>query len=182
MRRLRLLTLLLLLPSLALGSVTLSPQRIDSLIAQTPACVPVEGVWRFMPDNAAIAILRQPGQSAATGPLSFDIYLYSTVTARLKPGTLIGTLQATPEHDTYKASMLIDPASGSARHKEFTLRLKDPSHLTFTPRKKGLSISLWRLIPYLFRVSIIDNRGDELNGCVKLKPLTPGVSEPVRYL
>lgn len=182
MMRLRLSALLLLLPALAWGGVTLPPERIDSIMAQNVAAVPVEGVWQFMPDNAAIAIIRRPGQSSATGPLSFDIYLYSTVTARLKPGTLVGSLDATPERELYKVRMLVDPASGSTRQKEFLVRLKDPSHLTFTPRKKGLSVSLWRLIPYLFRVSVINNRPDDLNGCVKLKPLTPGVSEPVRYL
>lgn len=160
-----------------------SPERLDSIMTAT-TLTPIEGVWQFLPDNARIAIIRQPGIQTPSGPTIFNIYLYSTVSARLKPGTLIGTLYATPETDTFKADIAVNPLSKSAsRQKQFLLKLKDPTHLTYTKINSGLSISLWRLIPYLFRVTVTNNKSRlDLDGCIKIKPLTPGITEPVRYL
>lgn len=177
-----LLTLLSLAVHAGEKPLTVSVNRLDSIIAATPV-TPVEGVWQFLPDNAAIAIIRRPGSLSVAGPTQFDIYLYSTVTSRMLSGTLLGTLSATPQADTYLAEMFADPNGKSGKRKSFIIKLTDPSHLSFSKLKNGLSIDLWRLVPYLFRVSVKrDTSSDNLHGCVKLKPLVPGVSEPVRYL
>ena len=177
-----LLTLLSLFTVAADKHALLTPSQIDSIISVTPA-VPMEGVWQFLPDNAAIAIIRQPGTLTHSAPTRFNIFLYSTVTSRILPGTFLGTLTATPEPDTFLAEMLANPSGKSDKIKKYIVKLNNPSHISFARMKSGISVNLWRLIPYLFRFSITrENPNMNIDGCVKIKPLVPGVSEPVRYL
>lgn len=164
------------------SSPAVTPAHLDSIMAATPL-TQIEGVWKLLPDNASIAIIRQPGQNGAAGPLDFNIYLYSTVTARIAPGTLIGTLSATPVEQEYKASMVLNPLTPSSRkEQDFIFKLNGPAHISFIKENSGISVNLWRIVPYLFRISVTQNKPRGSEGCIKIHPLVPGVSEPVRHL
>lgn len=160
-----------------------SPEQLQLIIDQSPL-TPIEGIWTFTPDNSSIAIIRQPGSPLETGPTSFNIYLFSSVSSTVESGTLIGTLRATADPLSFKASLMTDPMSANSKEKKVIMALTDNAHLSFKKIETGLRISLWRLIPYLFRISVISKNSDDipLDGCVKTYPLTPGETEPPRYL
>lgn len=149
----------------------------------------IEGIWSFPSDGASIAIERHSDRSVLGGD---DARHYRMVVLRspcrsLRPGTVMGYLSATAKPGIYAAEIYTAGDGGPVlrRPKRFTLTLIDDAYLTFRQHSRKLKVNLWRLIPYMSRVSMRLNDSDapaDLDGCTRVfpRPLS-GPVEP-RYL
>lgn len=154
---------------------------------------PLEGIWQWAGQGALIAIEAEDPSPLSTSSLSspaaarYRLTLIESPDRSARPGTIIG--YATPTARPGYFSAHLHPASAlESKFKgdhEYTLHLDSDggSHLSFTRVKAGYRVSLRRLIPYLFRLSVYreDNRPSDLDGCLRVFPRPTRPLAP-RYL
>ena len=149
----------------------------------------IEGIWSFPSDGGCIAIERHTDNTMRGGD---DAVRYRMVVMRspcrsLRPGTLMGYVSATARPGIYAAEIYTSGNGGPVLRnpQRFTLTLVADAHLTFRQHSRRLKINLWRLIPYMSRISVRLTDSDapkDIDGCTRVfpRPLS-GPVEP-RYL
>ncbi|WP_295731694.1 hypothetical protein [uncultured Muribaculum sp.] len=149
----------------------------------------IEGIWSFPSDGASIAIERHRDMSKPGGSdgVHYRMVVLRSPCRSLRPGTVMGYLSATAKPGIYAAEIYTAGDGGPVlrRPKRFTLTLVDDAHLTFRQHSRKLKVNLWRLIPYMSRISMRLSDSDaptDLDGCTRVfpRPLS-GPVEP-RYL
>lgn len=176
--------LLALLLALTAGTST---SDLDSLKTRIDRMgpVPVEGLWQFTGEGATILVERSSRRSSPDAlPVSYNIIMASPVDDTVPSGEFIGRMLLTAVSDSYDCYLLADPSHPEKGERRFTVKLNDPGHLSFVREKSGVSVSLWRWIPYLYRVTVVrrHERDPRLDGAVKVYPVTPSMFNSPRYL
>lgn len=127
------------------------PQVPDSLRSRFDGrtTAPVEGIWQIV-DGATISIQR--------GAKGFDIICLESPDLRLRPGTVLGSLDlGDAVGGKYNASMYtdIDNNGNPCRRHRFALTLTGDNQgvMTLTPTKK-FKLDFWLLYRLLFTVSL----------------------------
>lgn len=131
---------------------------------------PLSGIWQLGGDGAVIAIVPERSTTAR-----FEIYLLDSPDMSVIPGNQIGTAVATGQPGRYDVSL--DGTQNIVRKKRrFIFTIDDTGHLKINPYKQGKKVALWRLIPYMFRVSVsdVDTRPSTVDGAIKIYPPSPG--------
>lgn len=124
---------------------------------------PLEGDWQV---NGGGATLRFECGAARDG--SLDIVWLDGPALDIAPGTRIGSAVPGATPGVYDCRMEAGPEPGGKRSRTtFALRLgADADSFSFEAYRRNLRISLRRLLPYLFRVAVIEgsNRPSGLDG------------------
>ena len=145
----------------------------------------IEGLWQFTGQGATILILRDDSPTHPDAePSSYSIILIDPVDGTsIKPGEIIGQAWPTAKTDYYDCRLKGNVENDNRFHR-FTAHLNDEGHISFVRDKSGMSVSLWRWIPYLFRVTVVKNnqRDPSLDGCIKVYPIQPSTFKSPRYL
>lgn len=170
------------LPSTATDIV--SRERAIELLDKTGASR-LEGLWQFTGDGATVLIIRDSNPHHPDGePSSYSIIMIEPVDDNgIKPGDIIGQAWPTAKADHFDCR-LKGTADSKDRYHRFTAHLNDEGHMSFVRDKSGISVSLWRWIPYLFRVTVINRRtrDESLDGCIRIYPIQPSTFKSPRYL
>lgn len=145
------------------------------------AVSPVVGIWRMGQEdgNAVICIL-----PSAESDEKFNIFLLDSPDWTIPSGALCGEIKATADPSVFDCRMreFSDSrtlAEALSTNTTATVILTELNRrMTFKPYRRSKRISLRRWLPYLFRVSVIEdsNRPDGLDGAVRLYPLTDGTT------
>lgn len=148
-------------------------EALDNQVIDTKAAVamidergvdPLAGIWQTGGGDALIAFIPQNGNYQ-----QFDIVLLDSHDMSVIPGRVIGHARSSNVTGTYDATF-----SKSSLHKtvKVIIRMDKNLRLTFQPYKQKLSLSLWRLLPYMFRnpVKQVDTRPSGVDGAVRLYP------------
>lgn len=127
---------------------------------------PVTGIWRIGTDGATVAILPDAGTSG-----HFTVYLLDSPDYSVIPGSKIGSAVATGSPATYDAE-LIKKNRFADRRQRFIINLDGNGHLKFRSYTKGKQITLWRWLPYLFRMTVKDRntRPESSDGAIRIYP------------
>lgn len=149
----------------------------------------IEGIWSFPSNGARIVILRHTDQttSGSEDAMHYRMIVLTSPCRSLRPGTVMGYLSATAKPGVYAAEIYTSGDGGATLRnpKSFTLRLVDDTHLTFQQHSRKIKMNIWRLLPYLSRISLRIADSDapkDVDGCVRVFPHSfSGSSEP-RYL
>lgn len=128
---------------------------------------PLCGIWRIGGDGALVAII-----PATAATARFDIYLLDSPDLSIIPGEKIGSATATGQPGTYDAELSTSPQILLKKRLRYILTLDRDGYLAFKSYKQGKKISLGRLLPYLFRVTVtdVDTRPNSVDGAVKVYP------------
>ncbi len=158
----------------AAGISTATCGEPDTTILSPAEQGSIEGVWQISGNGAIFDIKPEPGYSGRYRLTMIDSPDYA-----IAPGSFLGTLAATATPGQYDASVSIDPEgkTGSKSTRNFIFEF-DESHsrCTLRPYSAGKRISLRRLLPYLFRITIEDRDGrpEGTVGAVRIDtPQTP---------
>ncbi len=146
---------------------------------------PIEGLWQFTGGGATIAIERAAAPVSPDAlPPSFNIILVESPDGSVSQGTLIGTAGQTALSSSFDCYLFKDHNKPEGGRRRFTIRLNDEGHISFLKVKSGISVSLRRWMPYLFRMTVIkrNERNEQLDGCIKLYPVNPSTFNTPRYL
>lgn len=131
---------------------------------------PICGLWRIGGGGALIAILPETASTAR-----FEIYLLDSPDMSVIPGNKIGSAVATGQPGHYDAE-LAQSQSILKKRQRYIFTLDRDGYLSFKPYKQGKKVSLWRLLPYLFRASVsvsdVDTRPTSVDGAIKVYPPT----------
>jgi hypothetical protein len=151
---------------------------IDSLrqVLDSKACDPIEGLWQFVGDGATVAITARAGYDG-----QFDITLLDSPDMSIAPMTICGQLQTTAKVGAYDARLRLKPADGiKSRTKDCVITLTDTGRFSIAAYNRTKRISLWRWLPYLFRVTVIQrsNRPENLDGALRTYP-TGAPTKPI---
>lgn len=152
---------------------------------RTNGATGIEGVWQFTGEGATVCIERTSGPDDPHGvPMSYNMVIVNSVDEKVKPGTIVGSISPTAMPKSYDCFIRDNPSDPASRSHRFTIRLNDSSHFSFLKVKTGARVSLWRWVPYLFRITVIERRerDPQLDGCIKLFPLEPESFNSPRYL
>lgn len=158
-----------LMAAVALTAAPAVPAHRDQAIhaLEGRAIDDIEGVWRWPDDGAEIAILRLTADT-------YSIVALHTGNFHPAPGTVIGKATATAQRHRYRASIATSLGGSGVpgRHRDFIIDVSDASRLALTPVRSGLRVDLWRLIPYLFRVSVSrrPTNTEGLDGALRVYP------------
>lgn len=132
----------------------------------TVACLgadALEGEWRIYGEGA---VLRVNPPEREGGPM--EIVWMDGPAVRLLPGTVIGTARPGAAPGLYDFSVQVDPTGRArSRHVTFAARLsQDGDDLIFETYDTRRRVSIWRIVPYFFRVGLTkgDRRPDGLDG------------------
>ena len=139
------------------------------LIGSDPVC----GRWRLLSGGAELNISPSPGIQGE--------YLISVIDAEdmsLPAGTHVGSLRRTATPGRYIASLLSNPSRIKSKKRNLVVTLRPEGSLSFEPYRSGKRISLWRWIPYLFRVTVVQegHQPADIEGAVR-----PGTAGPTRH-
>lgn len=146
----------------------------------------IEGIWQWVDNGSVIVIERYCPENV---PHS-EMYSYRMIVLRsprlsVRPGTVMGYINATAKRNCYEAGIYTDFDGGTVlfNAKRFVLTL-DGRRMSFAKRKSSVKVNLWRLAPYMFRYSITrrDDNMKGLDGCVKLYPDSSEEPLAPRYL
>ena len=113
------------------------------------------GDWQV---NGGGALLRIAGPAAEGGDM--DIIWLDGPDWSIRPGTVIGSARRGSAPGVYDLRLMASP-DGRKRLREatFAVEMPDADTLDFRAYSRGLAVSLWRWVPYLFRVTV--ERGRE---------------------
>lgn len=143
----------------------------------------IEGLWQWVDDGAIIAIERAKTIEAVT---TYRMVVIESPHRSIRPGTVMGYLTTTAKQDNFDARIYTDNNLNGLLHssKSFNIVMSDNSRLAITPYREGISVSLWRWIPYMYRIGISTrgNRPQGLDGCIKIFPLPATRPLNPRYL
>lgn len=134
----------------------------------------IVGLWR-MTGTADCEFEIRP---SATDPGSYDMLAVSCADMSVLPGTPLGTLHATPTPGRFLALISSRPEKAGARKVNVVVNLGNDGNITFHTFRKGKRINLWRMLPYMFRISIEreDARPEGVDGAVR-----PGHGDFTRF-
>ena len=141
----------------------------------------IEGVWQFTGDGAIVAIEKVSG--ADKWITVYKMVVVDAPHRALLPGTVMGTLRPTVKTNVFEASILTHFSHRTmslSRAKTFIVTLND-ARITIKPLKSKISINPLRLIPYAYRLGLSyrNTRPDDLDGCIRIFPVSPTNSNPV---
>ncbi len=166
----------------ALAAATLLCSASDSLtdresakqIIDSRGSDPLAGIWRIGGGGATVAFL-----PVRAGESEFDIVILDSPDMSVIPGQKIGHAASTGKIGIYDATMAQKSAIGRKKV-QCIITLGKDGRLAFQYYKQGYDVKLWRLLPYLFRVSVNkhDTRPATVDGAVRLYPPT-GQGGPV---
>ncbi|MCH5227207.1 MAG: hypothetical protein J1F16_05245 [Muribaculaceae bacterium] len=117
----------------------------------------VEGLWLYPEDKVTVLILRNNEDISGNLP-AYNISVVETADASLRPGDLIGTLEATTDENTFKIHL------STEKHNDLLLKpksciatlSKDGDTFTFkrqkSPFKGRLNFNFSRLLPGFWKV------------------------------
>ena len=138
----------------------------------------VEGIYEMSGGGAVFAVLPSPGHTGR-----WDLLLIDSPDLAAEPGTVFGHAVAGASPEVFDARLRRDlrPDRRSGSH-DFAMRLTQDGRLSFEPYRNSRRISLWRWIPYLFRITVVEqsNRPKGLDGAVRVYP--PGAGATPRSL
>ncbi len=130
------------------------------------AADPLEGRWQINGGGALVDIVASPGTDGSLAMLWVDGEDFS-----IPAGEQIATIYPAANAGTYDCSASTDPRNrGKKKGREvsFVIRFTNGSTdaLEFEAYQSKRRVSLWRWIPYLFRVTVItkNNRPSDLEG------------------
>lgn len=126
---------------------------LTAIFSLTPAAKgadPLEGDWRI---NGGGAVLRFV-QRADPADNTLDILWIDGEAIDIAPLTPIGTATPGAEAGVYDCS-LVRSTTGRRTKANMAIRMQGGEALSFESYRRNARLSLWRLVPYLFRVSII---------------------------
>ena len=130
---------------------------------------PLEGVWRIAGDGAVFAVLPD-GESDDI----FRLVIVDSPDMSVLPMTEFGSARRTAVAGRYDARVSASLKSGAPvrRDQNLIISLREDGRLVFEPYKKGLKFNLWRVLPYMFRFSVVsqDTRPSAIDGAVRLYP------------
>lgn len=137
---------------------------------------PIEGIWRLTASGAVIAVTARPDN-----PHSYDVIMLQGPDPEVKPYTLIGQAVEGAEIGHYDMHLHSRPGDIRSRRQRFIVSPvegRSASRMRLSAYKTGLSVSLWRLIPYLYRVTVEkqENRPSDHDGMERLYPPVPAES------
>lgn len=129
-----------------------------ALAASLPAVAadPLAGRWQVNGRGAVIEFSEAPG-----APGLLDVTYVDGPDLAMEPGTVIGTATPAPAPGTYDCRLYRDPRStarrGRAASVTFTIAIDrdNGDAITFTFYSNRTRVSLWRWLPYLFRISVV---------------------------
>ncbi|MGM9846199.1 MAG: hypothetical protein ACI30K_08260 [Muribaculaceae bacterium] len=145
---------------------------IETIIDATPRTI--EGIYRMGGDGALFAIVPTPGHTHR-----YDLVIIESPDFSVEPGTKFGYAVAGGSKGVYDAKVYGRlRADRSNKSHTFALRVRDDGYLSFEEYRNTKRISLWRWIPYLFRVTVIEdnNRPHGLDGAIRVYPPAPGIT------
>ena len=151
----RLCTALALICVLGAEAVSAGGFDLDSLktYLREDSRSPIEGIWQISGEGAVIAISRKPATQA-----TYEVRIIDSPALEILPGQIVGELTTTGADDVWEARFAKPgksdrplPKSGS---RDFMCKLVSPGVMRFSSFRKNRKISLWRWIPYLFRVTV----------------------------
>lgn len=162
----------------------------DSIITRMAASPlhPVEGLWQMADDGAVIAIEQsEPYTADQTMARGYRIVIVQSPCRRVRPGTLMGYALPSAKAGRYDAAIYTGMDDHGLLHRShrFTLELHDAeSRLAFIRHRADLRVNLWRLIPYLFRVSVTtgNDRPRDMDGAIRIFPESDAAPANPRYL
>ena len=165
----------------------LSQDEVKHRLASMPLHI-IEGIWQFPSNGAVIAIERYtPDDILNDGAIRYRMVVIRSPMRSIRPGTVMGYVAPTSKPGTYAAHVYTSTDGGSRliRPKDFTFNLADDGHLSFRVHSISFYANVWRMIPYLSRISFRVRSADkpkDLDGCTRVypEPLS-GPIEP-RYL
>lgn len=175
-------------PDVPATSLTLSGYEDTDSVRARMAASPlhiVEGLWRFPADGGLMAVERCDLGGEREGASQYRLVVVDAANRILSPGTVMGYLWATAKRGVYEARIYTSvnrEGTQLCNPKYFTLTLDDQeSRLSFRKHKTGVRLNLWRLLPFMFRFSVVrqDNRPDDLDGCVREYPMPALPAEPI---
>lgn len=165
------LTALFAIAAAALAAAAAPPLQVvelgkDASTSGVDAC----GIWETTAGGSTLRLSRIPGARDA-----YSVAVIEASDYRLEPGTEVGVMTATATPRCYDAEFYTDPssASGSFKSKKYHFIVEfDPSlrSCTFRAYRRGKRVSLRRMLPYLFRLAVIDgdNRPEGIDGAVRI--------------
>lgn len=180
------------LPALAADITSLLPRSapviegytsVDSVASRIASYGPhhIEGLWSIAGESSIIAIER-----TAPGSDTYRIVAVLPSDRAIMPGTLMGIATASASGELYDAALYTSTTTDRralAWPKHFTIQLTDShSRLSFKKVRSRYSLDITRLLPYMVRRVIRQNRGGDGSstpGCVKIFPLPSNPASPV---
>ena len=143
----------------------------------------IEGLWQWVEDGAIIAIERDFINEAIT---RYRMVIVESPQRSIRPGTVMGYLTTTAKRGNFDARIYTDnDLTGLlSKTKSFNIVMSDDTHFSITSYREGISVNLWRLIPYMYRINIStkSNRPQGLDGCIKIFPPSTSKPQNPRYL
>lgn len=146
---------------------------------------PVEGLWEFPADGGMVAVERCA--LIAGGTRQYRMVVVSVANRALLPGTVLGTFAATAQANVYDGqfftALSADGMTPTSPRQAILELDGETSRLSMRRVRKGLTVNLWRLLPYIFRFSVTrrDDSPRNLDGWIRLFP-PPAVPAEPRYL
>lgn len=133
---------------------------------------PVEGVWQWPDDGAVILISRHTASS-------FTITLLDSPRPEVPPGKVIGKLISAPELGHYDCRLQSSSlGAGSPSSNDCHVSISDSDFLIFSPYRRHDSLSIKRLIPYMFRLGLVrSSRPNRLDGPRRIYPPSTPLSD-----
>lgn len=131
---------------------------------------PIEGFWRMTGQGAMIAITAHIGRDGV-----YDIHLLDSPDLTVTPFTLIGQARAGLKAGSYDLTLTDHPGRLRPGRHDFIATFddnNDTDRLRLNAYRRGHRVSLWRWIPYFFRVTVVDktNRPDDHDGLQRVYP------------
>jgi len=112
------------------------------------------GDWQVNGGGAVLRVAAPADEGAAMNIVWLDGPDWS-----IAPGTVIGTATPGSAPGVYDLRLDVDPDGRSrTRTATFAVRMTDADTLDFEAYSHRTGISLWRWVPYLFRVTIVRNK------------------------
>lgn len=129
---------------------------------------PLQGRWQI---NGGGALLDFTPAVSAGGAL--DIVWCDGPDLRIPQGAVIGSAVPSGTPGVYDCRILLDPRSdrtAGRRSATFRLTLGGRDSFSLEPYRPRRTVSLWRWLPYLFRVTVIneENRPAGLDGAARV--------------
>ncbi len=133
---------------------------------------PVEGIWRATAGGAVFEIKTAPGL-----PGEYVLTMLDSPDYTIEPGTEFGRMSLTAAPGVFDARLRLSPGERPVTNplKEYrtvVMELTGEGRMTFKAYEKSRILSLHRLLPYLFRISVTDRntRPEGMDGAVRIDP------------
>lgn len=141
------------------------------------ASSPVEDIWKLVATGGLIAVERVDTPDVDVGHVDrYRMVVLRSPDRAVRPGTVMGYLQPTAARGTYEARIYTHTEGDGVLTdaKPFRIVVTDDA-MQFYRVRTGLSVNLFRMLPYMFRRAV-DYRPDDhngLDGCVRYRVSLP---------